>query len=138
MPAALGALWALVFGVPLGLLAGVRLSRARTPRTHKPAAHGVAGKSVPGKTWTSRPAWLVVVRTLVAVVVLLFVVDTFAFYFGRPMTSFGGLVPLILFNLTVVLVMTMALNIRRREISAGSVAALLAALGFGLVWHLGR
>jgi len=82
------------------------------------------------QSWTG-VAWLLAIN-----VVLLFGLDTLAFYRGRPMMTFGGLVPLILANLVVVAV-TATLSTRRR-INAGSVAAVLATVTFGTVWVVGQ
>ena len=68
--------------------------------------------------------------------VLLYVVDGLAFYAGRPMMTFGGLVPLILVNL-VLMVITAAVSTRGR-LNAGSAVAVLAAVTFGTVWLVGH
>jgi uncharacterized membrane protein len=73
-----------------------------------------------------------VVRDLVILVVLFFAVDSLAFYYARPVMTFGGLMPLILANLVVVLVAAVALDIIRRGVSAGSAVALLAVITFGV------
>jgi uncharacterized membrane protein len=61
-----------------------------------------------------------------------FAVDSLAFYYARPVMTFGGLMPLILANLVVVLVAAVALDIIRRGVSAGSAVALLAVITFGV------
>ena len=68
--------------------------------------------------------------------VLLYVVDGLAFYAGRPMMTFGGLVPLILVNL-VLMVITAAVSTRGR-LNAGSAVAVLATVTFGSVWLVGH
>jgi hypothetical protein len=68
--------------------------------------------------------------------VLLYVVDGLAFYAGRPMMTFGGLVPLILVNL-VLMVITAAVSTRGR-LNAGSAIAVLATVTFGTVWLVGH
>ena len=68
--------------------------------------------------------------------VLLYVVDGLAFYAGRPMMTFGGLVPLILVNL-VLMVITAAVSTRGR-LNAGSAVAVLATVTFGTVWLVGH
>jgi len=68
--------------------------------------------------------------------VLLYVVDGLAFYAGRPMMTFGGLVPLILVNL-VLMAITAAASTRGR-LNAGSAIAVLATVTFGTVWLVGH
>ncbi|TVZ05442.1 hypothetical protein EAS64_12905 [Trebonia kvetii] len=84
----------------------------------------------PALTWKG-VAWL-----LAANLLLLFGFDSLAFYFGRPMMTFGGLIPLILANL-VLMVITAALSSRRR-LNAGSAVAALAIVTFGTVWLVGH
>ena len=67
---------------------------------------------------------------------MLFGVDSLAFYFGRPMMTFAGLVPLILLNLVIVAVAATLAN--RRRLNAGSAAAALAIVTFGTVWLVGH
>ena len=80
--------------------------------------------------------WKGTARLLAANLVLLFGFDSLAFYFGRPMMTFGGLVPLILANL-VLMVITAMLS-RRRRLNAGSAVAALAIVTFGTVWLIGH
>lgn len=49
--------------------------------------------------------------------VLLFTVDSLAFYAGRPMMTFAGLVPLILVNL-VLMMITATITTFRRGLNA--------------------
>jgi hypothetical protein len=139
-PAALGILWAALFAVPVSLLSRVRLRIKRRPRpasrprpsgTHKGRAQP-AQRATPARalSWTGA-AWLLAIN-----IVLLSGVDTLAFYRGRPMMTFGGLVPLILVNLVVVAI-TATLSTRKR-LNAGSVAAALAIVTFGVVWVIGQ
>lgn len=115
-PALLGLVWAAMFAVPLSLLSRLRL-RIR-PRSRS------------ALSWKGT-AWLLAVN-----IVLLYCVDSLAFYRGRPMMTFGGLVPLILVNL-VLMVITAAASTRGR-LNAGSAAATLAAVTFGTVWLVGH
>ena len=80
--------------------------------------------------------WKGVAWLLAANLVLLYGVDSLAFYFGRPMMTFSGLVPLILANL-VLMVITAVLSSRRR-LNAGSAVAVLAIVTFGTVWLIGH
>jgi hypothetical protein len=131
VPAELGILWALAFGVPAALLGEVR---RRRPPARKPS-HGTS----PAAAARSGPAGLVARVVPVAALVLpLFVLDSLAFYFGRPLVTFGGLVPLILVNLALVLVISVALDARRRSRSAGPAVAFAAAVAFGVVWLVGH
>ena len=66
---------------------------------------------------------------------LLYGIDSLAFYFGRPMMTFAGLVPLILVNLVILAITTTLATFRR--LNAGSVAATLAIVTFGTVWIVG-
>jgi hypothetical protein len=131
LPAELGILWALAFGVPVTLL-GLLPVRSR-PRTglHL-AAHGGNGKA--RGAISPAPA----ARPVILVLLVLFVLDTLAFYYGRPMMTFGGLVPLILVNLAVVLVISVLLDRRRRAVTAGSAVAAAAVVAFGIVWLVGH
>lgn len=112
-PALLGLLWALLFAVPLTLLTRIR----RRP-----------------KPWTGT-AWLLGFN-----VALLFVIDSLAFYAGRPMMTFPGLVPLILVNLCVLLVtVTLGARYRRRLTrNGGTVATFGVLLVFLVVWIAGH
>src|SRR5262249_4063776 len=105
-PVLLGLIWAAIFAVPVSLLSRVRL-RAR-PRPKPPArpaprtgAHAAAGQPAQPARFAralsgKRTGWL-----LGASLLLLFIVDSLAFYQGRPTMNFGGLVPLILVNLVL-------------------------------------
>jgi hypothetical protein len=75
-------------------------------------------------------AWLLAVN-----LVLLYGIDSLAFYFGRPMMTFVGLVPLILVNLAI-LAITVTLATFRR-LNAGSVVSALAIVTFGTIWIVG-
>jgi hypothetical protein len=87
-------------------------------------------KSVSALSWKGA-AWLLAVN-----LVLLYGIDSLAFYSGRPMMTFDGLVPLILVNL-VLMVITATVSTRRR-LNAGSAAAALATVTFGTVWLVGH
>ena len=100
-PILLGILWAAVFAVPVSLLSRVRppVKSRLKPRT-RPASrlrprlgtHTGRGPAEPasGLSWKGT-AWLLAIN-----LVLLYGIDSLAFYFGRPMMTFVGLVPLIL------------------------------------------
>ncbi len=140
-PIVLGLVWAAMFAVPVSLLSRVRLRvRPRRAAASRPAPRSGAhsGHSQPaqqGKLVSAlrRRGTLVL---LAVNLVLLYVVDGLAFYAGRPMMTFGGLVPLILVNL-VLMVITAAVSTRGR-LNAGSAVAVLAAVTFGTVWLVGH
>jgi hypothetical protein len=130
LPAELGIIWALILGVPAYLLGEVR----RRKPAHRPS-HGT------GKARSAGPASAAVagrVKGAAAFVLPLFVVNTLAFYYGRPMMTFGGLVPLILVNLAIVVVLVVARDARRHEVSATGPAMFAIAVAFGIVWFVGH
>jgi hypothetical protein len=140
-PVLLGIVWAAMFAVPVSLLSTVRLrlrprrrpaSRSAPPvGTHHERGHQ-AQRAKPVHTRSrKRAAWLLAIS-----IVLLFCVDSLAFYAGRPMMTFAGLVPLILANLLLMLI-TATISTYRR-LNAGSAAAALAAVTFGTVWLVGH
>src|ERR1700722_5420039 len=140
-PILLGLVWAATFAVPVSLLSRVRLRIGpRRAAASRPAPRSGAhsGHSQPAQQAKLVPA----LRrkgtfVLLAVnLVLLYVVDGLAFYAGRPMMTFGGLVPLILVNL-VLMVITAAVSTRGR-LNAGSAIAVLATVTFGTVWLVGH
>src|SRR5215469_891213 len=109
-PALLGLVWAAIFAVPVSLLSRVR-PRSRPQKPSRSAARAGAHS---GPAQPARPAnpsqqaksvivmpWKGAARLLAINSVLLFTVDSLAFYAGRPTMSFGGLVPLILVNLVL-------------------------------------
>ena len=117
-PPVLGLLWALVFAVPVSLL-----SRVRPP---------VRRRARPGRSLSwKRAGWLLAVNT-----VLLYGIDSLTFYFGRPMMTFVGLLPLILANLVVLAITTTLATFRR--LNGGSAAAALALVTFGTIWIVGH
>jgi hypothetical protein len=146
-PALLGLIWAAIFAVPVSLLCAVRLRirPRRTAASHPAPRTGAhAGRAQP--TQGTRPAqrarfasalsrkritWLLAVS-----LVLLFCVDSLAFYRGRPTMTFGGLVPLILANLILLAITTTVFTFGR--LTAGSVAAMLAVVTFFTVWLIGH
>jgi hypothetical protein len=136
-PALLGLVWSALFAVPVSLLSRVRLRiRPLGRAASRPGARSGRGQPAqraksPGTLSWKGAAWLLAVN-----VVLLYGVDSLAFYAGRPMMTFGGLVPLILVNLLLVMV-TAAVSTRRR-LNAGSAAAALALVSFGTVWLIGH
>jgi hypothetical protein len=140
-PLLLGLVWAAMFAVPVSLLRRVRLHvRLRRAPASGPAprsgAHSPHGRPVPQAKFASAHTWRGTAWLLAASLVLLYVVDGLAFYAGRPMMTFGGLVPLILVNL--VLVAAAAAASTRGRINAGSVVAVLATVTFGTVWLVGH
>jgi hypothetical protein len=140
-PILLGLVWAATFAVPVSLLSRVRLRiRPRRAAASRPAPRSGAhsGHSQPAQqaklvTALRRKGTVVL---LAVNLVLLYVVDGLAFYAGRPMMTFGGLVPLILVNL-VLMVITAAVFTRGR-LNAGSAIAVLATVTFGTVWLVGH
>jgi hypothetical protein len=142
-PALLGFLWALMFGAPAGLFAGLRRHRAPAPapQQHAQSARCPARlRNMPrvAAAVSERRTRVIVIRHLVALVILLFAVDSLAFYFGRPIITFGGLMPLILANLMIVGVIGTVADLVRRRISAGSAVPLLALVAFGVVYLVGH
>ena len=140
-PILLGLVWAATFAVPVSLLSRVRLRiRPRRAPASRPAPRSGAhsGHSEPAQqakfvTALRRKGTVVL---LAVNLVLLYVVDGLAFYAGRPMMTFGGLVPLILVNL-VLMVISAAVSTRGR-LNAGSAVAVLATVTFGTVWLVGH
>jgi len=118
-PALLGLIWAAIFAVPVSLLSQVRLYVRRRTRTAP-----------------RQMSWKGTVWRLAGSFVLLFTIDSLGFYFGRPMMTFGGLVPLILVNL--ILMVITATVFTRGRLNAGSGAAVLAAVTFGTIWIVGH
>jgi hypothetical protein len=139
-PVLLGLLWAAVFAVPVSLLSRVRppVKLRLKPRTRpasrfrprSPTHHG-RGPAEPasGLSWPGT-AWLLAIN-----LVLLYGIDSLTFYFGRPMMTFVGLVPLIMVNLVILAITTTLATFRR--LNAGSAAATLAIVTFGTVWIIG-
>ena len=135
-PVVLGIIWAAVFAVPVSLLSKVRPPirvRKRPAPQPRPHARARAARLLPepasSLSWRGA-AWLLAVSF-----VLLFGIDSLAFYFGRPMMTFVGLVPLILVNLVIVAIAATLATFRR--LNAGSVAAVLATVTFGTIWIIG-
>jgi hypothetical protein len=117
-PALLGLVWAALFAVPISLL-----SRLRLPVTSR---SGLTSAS----SWKGT-AWLLAIS-----IVLLFGLNSLAFYAGRPMMTFAGLVPLILVNLVLMVITTTVFTFRR--LNAGGVAAALATVTFATIWLVGH
>ena len=140
-PLLLGLVWAAMFAVPVSLLRRVRLRvRLRRAAASRPAprsgAHSAHGRPAPQAKLASALSWRGTAWLLAVSLVLLWVVDGLAFYAGRPMMTFGGLVPLILVNL--VLVAAAAATSTRGRLNAGSAVAVLATVTFGTVWLVGH
>ena len=139
-PILLGILWAAAFAVPVSLLSRVRppIKSRLKPRT-RPASrlrprlgtHTGRGPAEPA----SGLSWKGTACLLAINLVLLYGIDSLAFYFGRPMMTFVGLVPLILVNLVILAITTTLATFRR--LNAGSVAATLAIVTFGTIWIVG-
>jgi hypothetical protein len=142
-PPVLGILWAAAFAVPVSLLSlfrppikSIKLFKRRTrpasrPRP-RPGTHAgrVPAEPVRSLSW-KRTAWILAIN-----LVLLYGIDTLAFYFGRPMMTFVGLVPLIFLNLVILAIATTLGTFRR--LNAGSVVAALAIVTFGTIWLVGH
>lgn len=140
-PAVLGILWAAIFAVPVTLLSRVRLrTRPRTRQASRaaPRSRAHAGRGQPARqarplrrlSWKGA-AWLLAIN-----LALLFGVDSLAFYAGRPVTTFAGLVPLILVNLVLMVITATVATFKR--LNAGSAAAALAIVTFGTIWIIGH
>lgn len=139
-PILLGILWAAVFAVPVSLLSRVRppVKSRLKPRT-RPASRLRARLGTHTGRGPAEPAsglsWKGTACLLAINLVLLYGIDSLAFYFGRPMMTFVGLVPLILVNLVILAITTTLATFRR--LNAGSVAATLAIVTFGTIWIVG-
>jgi hypothetical protein len=140
-PLVLGLLWAAVFAVPVSLLSRVRLPiKPRLKPRMRPASrprrrsgtHTGSGPAEP----VSSLSWRGAARLLAVNIVLLYCIDSLAFYRDRPMMTFVGLIPLILVNLVILAITATAATFRR--LNAGSVAATLAIVTFGTVWIVGH
>jgi hypothetical protein len=135
-PALLGLLWAAMFALPVSLLSRVLLRiRPRRRAASGPAHSGRAQPARQAKSVSVLP-WKGAACLLAVNLVLLYAVDSLTFYAGRPMMTFGGLVPLILVNL-LLMVITATVSTRRR-LNAGSAAAALAIVTLGTVWLVGH
>jgi hypothetical protein len=137
-PVLLGLIWAAMFAVPVSLLSRVRPRvRPRGKAASRPVpsagAHSRSGR--PAK-FVSAQSWKGVAWLLAANLVLLYIIDGLAFYHGRPMMTFSGLVPLILVNLVLMAITTAVFT--RRRLNAGSAVAVLATVTFGVVWLVGH
>jgi hypothetical protein len=146
----LGLVWALAFAVPVSLLSWLRVRLPeRRPfgivrKIRKPPAPVRPVGGAHGAKPTRRPASppprvslrVVLIRLMVSVAVL-FLVDTLAFYLGRPMKTFPGLLPLIAVNLLVVLV-TAAAGRPRSLVNGGNAAALTALAVLAVIWLVGH
>jgi hypothetical protein len=135
-PVLLGIIWAAVFAVPVSLLSRIRpriRARTRPAPQPRPHARGRATRLPPEPAGSL--SWRGAASLLAVSFVLLFGVDTLAFYFGRPMMTFVGLVPLILVNLVIVAIAATLATFRR--LNAGSIAAVLATVTFGTIWIIG-
>jgi len=135
-PPVLGLLWAVVFAVPVSLLSRVRRPvKARAQPAPRPRAHArtpvgrVLAEPVNSVSW-KRTGLLLAVN-----LVLLYGIDSLDFYFGRPMMTFAGLVPLIVVNLVILAITTTLATFRR--LNAGSAVAALAIVTFGTIWIVG-
>ena len=140
-PALLGLIWAAIFAVPVSLLSRVRLrvGPRRTAASRpgpRSGAHAARDEPTRRAKFVSALSWRGAAWRLAGNFVLLFGIDSLAFYFGRPMMTFAGLVPLILVNL-VLMVITVAVFSRGR-LNAGSAVAALAAVAFGTVYLVGH
>src|SRR5580700_12093102 len=140
-PLVLGLLWAAVFAVPVSLLSRVRLPiKPRLKPRMRPASrprrrsgtHTGSGPAEP----VSSLSWRGAARLLAVNIVLLYCIDSLAFYRDRPMMTFVGLIPLILVNLVILAITATAATFRR--LNAGSVAATLTIVTFGTVWIVGH
>src|SRR5260370_19259096 len=139
-PILLGILWAAVFAVPVSLLSRVRppiksgmKPRPRLASSFRPRSGTHAGRG-PAECARSL-SWKGIVQLLAINLVLLYGIDSLTFYFGRPMITFAGLVPLILVNLVIVAITATLATFRR--LNAGSAAAALAIVTFGIAWIVG-
>lgn len=140
-PALLGLIWSAMFALPVGMLSRVRLHvRPRRKAASRPIPRSGAHSAHSEPPARAKPVsvlpWKGVAWLLAASLVLLYGFDSLAFYFGRPMMTFGGLVPLILANLALMVIIA-ALS-SRRQLNAGSAVAALAIVTFGTVWLVGH
>ena len=139
-PALLGLIWAAMFAVPVSLLSRLRLQASPGTRAASRAARRLAAHAAKSGPPRPRPVrvlpWKAAAWVLAANLLLLFGVDSLAFYFGRPTMTFAGLVPLVLLNLLLMMI-TAALSSRMR-FNAGTVVAALAFVTFGTVYVVGH
>jgi hypothetical protein len=130
-----------MFALPVSLLSRVRVRvLGRRMAAYRPAPRaGTRSKQgqpeqraapVSARSWKGT-AWL-----LAGNIAVLYLIDGLAFYSGRPMMTFGGLVPLIVVNLVVMWV-TATVSTRGR-LNAGSAVAALATVTFATVWLVGH
>lgn len=133
-PAVLGILWAAVFAVPVSLLSlfrpPIKIKWRTRPASRPRPRPGTHAGRVPAEPVRSL-SWKRTARILAINIVLLYGIDTLAFYFGRPMMTFVGLVPLIFLNLVILAIATTLGTFRR--LNAGSVVAALAIVTFGTI-----
>jgi hypothetical protein len=135
-PPVLALLWAAVFAVPVSLLSLVRPPvKLRMRPASRPGprsgTHVDRGPAEPVSLLSWKGTWLLAIN-----LVLLYGVDSLAFYFGRPMMTFVGLVPLILVNLVIAAITATLATFRR--LNAASVVATLAIVTFGTIWIVGH
>jgi hypothetical protein len=128
--AGLGILWALAFGIPAYLLGEIRRRRPAHPPSHGANARATTRSVSKGLVARALPA--------AGFVLLLFVFDSLAFYYGRPMMTLGGLVPLILVNLVLAVVLCVLRDVGRHAVSAASPVVLALALAAGITWLVGH
>jgi hypothetical protein len=140
-PALLGLVWAALFAVPVSLLSRLRLRTA--PQTRRPSRPVPRPGAHPGHVQPAQPArrqsalsWTGTAWLLGISIVVLFGLDSLAFYHGRPMMTFSGLVPLIFVNLVLMVIATTAATFRR--LNAGTVVAALATVTFATIWIAGH
>ena len=119
-PPVLGIVWALMFAVPVSLLSRVRLLLRGVAVARVRASAGPGHARRPGESAESL-SWSAAGRLLAVSIVLLFSVDTLAFFLDRPVMTFIGLVPLIIVNLLFMAILAMLNTFGR--VNAGSAAA---------------
>jgi hypothetical protein len=129
--AELGILWALAFGIPASLLGEIR--RRRQPA--HPPSHGSKARAT---TRSVSNGLVARVAPAAGFVLLLFVFDSLAFYYGRPMMTFGGLVPLILVNLALAVVLSVLRDVKQHTVSAAGPVVFALALACGITWLVGH
>jgi hypothetical protein len=139
-----GLVWALVFGIPGGLLGAIDAARAATakrlpaPKRQQAARRHATAQAEPVEppyqAFVRRVAWRVPIT-----VAVLFVIDWLAFYRGRPMMTVAGLVPLAVANLAVVMVLTVLPQLARKRLPGlGSAIAFGLTVAAGITWIVGH
>jgi len=127
MNVGLGFLWALCFAVPAALLSLIR-------RGSGSASSGY--NSYNSYNSVGRGGTLAI--NLIADMILLFLLNGFVFYWVMPAMTFPKLMPLIFFNLLVVVVVAIVADFISESVGAASVLAVILFVVLSIVWISGH